>query len=189
MPALIVDPDLIAQVTRTFQLRGELKPFNLTENVVPVFDIGRLEGLPLQEVVTPALLTMVAAGPSAAARHYAAAPPDSTVLNVSSNAAASGAGSILADTGQLAAGQHYCRAFATCGDAVAARYELQHRDAADAANLAVWSFEISLGCFAIIDFVATFAVDERVRWTNVTAVTLRTATNIMATPSALDVAV
>ncbi len=56
MPALIVDPALQAAVIRQFNLRGELAPFQLTEQVVPIFDIGQLIGETRDPTVVTTLL-------------------------------------------------------------------------------------------------------------------------------------
>lgn len=190
MPALIVDPALVAAVTRQFNLRGELQPFNLTENVVPVFDIGTLLGLDPTVVTTPNLVLMVAAGHSAAANHYAAAPPDSAGLNVASEDVNPASGAVLADTGQLAAGLHYCQMSLSTDEATIRHYVLQHRDAANAASIAVWNFWIEdLNGVRPWSFSVTFALNERLRWTVGGANIVGEAfSNVSAAPSALDVA-
>lgn len=137
MPALIVDPELLAAVTRQFNLRGELQPFNLTENVVPIFDIGRLVGITeVQKVATPDSANAVRVG-AAAAFHLntgleASAPADwfdDSTLNPA-------AGTVLADTGQLAAGIHMIWGSFGMDDVTqVVDASLQWRNAANAANV------------------------------------------------------
>ncbi len=189
MPAIVVDPELIARLTRDFQLRGTLKPFNLTEDIVPIIDLGPLLTTPTPtEVVTPDLATMVAAGLSAAARHYAGAEPDSTALNVQGTALNPSAGDIVGDTGQLAAGQHFCVATFTV-DASSALVQLEHRNAANNALIDSWAFQVDPGQTVIMRPTLTFATNERLRWNTVIGFTGNAAANVMAVPSALDIAV
>lgn len=188
MAAVIVDPELIAEVTRQFNLRGQLKPFNLTEDVVPVFDIGRLIGLAPQPVVTPGLQTMVAAGHSLSNRHYAVAPPRQTGANASGVANNPAAGAIVGDTGQLAAGTHYCVATFSA-DATTGLIELQHRNAANAADVDLWSFQLGLGVVAMVVATIEFNLNERLRWETAVGFTGNAASNVMAVRDLLDIAV
>lgn len=189
MPALIVDPALIAAVTRQFQLRGSLRPFNLTENVVPIFDIGRLVGADPQEVVTPDLNAMVAAGHSTVTNpHYGAAAPDSRALNVDDDTTSPVATTVLADTGQLAAGLHHVQASITSDAAAAFNLVLQHRNAANAADIVLYRFNVSITSPIQFSFSANCLVNERFRWLAGENVTGQIMTNVSAALTPLDVA-
>ena len=170
MPALIVDPALIAAVTRQFNLRGALQPFNLTENVVPTFDIGKLTGLdPIpQQVVTPGLASTVRIG-TVGNNHVRVGFSEFAPANViSSIDVAPAAGTVLADSGQLAAGTNYFQALMSHDDSVDVHIELQWRNAANAANVAAWPIFIQQRWEHW--FMINNALNERIRWVNIGAV-------------------
>lgn len=168
MPALIVDPELLAAVTRQFNLKGDLAPFTLTENVVPIFDIGRLIGITeIQKVATPGSQTAVRVGANSAFHlttgHQASAPADwfdDSTLNPA-------AGTVLADTGQLAAGiRMIWGSFAMDDVTQIVDAALQWRNAANDANVGV--LQITASGEAPYARVGPLFVDvslnERFRW-------------------------
>ena len=139
MPAIIVDPELLAAVTRQFQLRGSLQPFNLTENVVPVFDIGRLTGIiQIQKVATPDSGDAVRVGVATANHLSVGDPPydDSDIFQV--EASNPTAATVLADTGQLTSGIHRISARYAQDSTTTTNILFEWRNAANSATLALW---------------------------------------------------
>ncbi len=159
---LIVDPALQAEVIRQFNLRGELAPFNLTENVVPIFDIGTL----LRDI-DPTVVTTLAGSQGvrvglAAGDTLQTADKRIEDTNVVDGGVTvnPGAGALLADSGQLAAGTS--RIWATFGSTAAlSGLELAWRDAADAADLAVWRFLYGAGQSIQFRETCHFLLNER----------------------------
>ncbi len=171
MPAEIVDPDLQAQVIREFNLKGALSPFNLTETVVPIIDIGRLLSVAVQEVVTPGQADSVQIGIGATDESL----PVSFPSHVSTNAfedstAAPAAATVLVDTGQITTASEYFIQFSVSHDDAALRhFELQWRDGANAANLAVYPFWTSQDK-AFWLYPSITGSNQRFRLVNVTAI-------------------
>ncbi len=182
MPALIIDPALQAAVIRQFNLRGELAPFNLTENVVPVFDIGALTGNLPTVVTTLAGSQGVRVG-TADARFYL--PTALPVINDPERfdggfTTNPGANAVVADTGQLSVGDHLVWAQFS-SDTAAVQAQLQWRDAANAVTLASWSFLVDPGGPAQTPiFMAEVSADERFRWSTIRAVVGDVAAGIVA---------
>ncbi len=137
---LIVDPDLQAQVIRQFNLRGELAPFNLTENVVPVFDIGSLTGNLPTVVTTLAGAQGVRVGTTAATTFLPVGPVryDDQNIFTSGPVVNPGAGAVIIDTGQLGSFPHLVHWQVNNSAALAVDFEVQWRDAANAVTLANW---------------------------------------------------
>ncbi len=142
MPALIVDPALQAAVIRQFNLRGELAPFNLTENVVPIFDIGTL-----LQILDPTVVTTLAGSQGVriglvASTSLAVNPPpynDTRIIN-SGRTVNPAAGAVIADTGQLVNGPHMVHWICAHNAALAVEFDIEWRNAANAATLATWSY-------------------------------------------------
>ncbi len=180
MPALIVDPALQASVIRQFNLKGELAPFNLTEQVVPIFDIGRLvTAATVQEVVTPGELQSVRIGVDGVNGVLSTGSIDAEDGEIFDDTAINpGAGTVLADTGQLAAGRHVIQASVGHNDATPRIMELQWRDAANAVTLA--NMRVIAEQNAAIKINVNIATDERLRWVTTTAVTNTAVSWIMA---------
>ncbi len=141
MPAIIVDPALLAAVTRQFQLRGTLDPFNLTENVVPVFDIGQLTGTtPDPRVVTTLAGSQgVRVGTLDRASPLTVVPAeiDDEDVNDGDVVVNPAAAQVIRSTGQLTAGNHWLWAEVATNVDTAAR--LVWRNAANNADLATWT--------------------------------------------------
>ncbi len=163
---LIVDPELVARVVRQFNLRGELAPFNLTENVVPTFDIGRLQGQAVDPTVVTTLansqgvrvgtISAVTALPTMPVRY-----DDGDIVN-SGPTVNPAAGQVIADTGQLGPGRHLVHW--VLNTSVAADLHLEWRNAADAATLATWPFFIDVGNASMFESLALeFSLNERLR--------------------------
>ncbi len=180
MPALIIDPALQAAVIRQFNLRGELAPFNLTENVVPVFDIGALTGNVPTVVVTQAGSQGVRVGTQDARFYLPTGLPfvrDTEVFD-GGFTINPGAGAVVATTGQLVAGDHLVWANFS-SDIAGIQTQLQWRDAADAVTLASWSY-FDDGIIQTPIFFAEVALDQRFRWVTVTAVVGSVSAGIVA---------
>ncbi len=136
---LIVDPQLQASVIRQFNLRGELAPFNLTENVVPIFDIGTL-----LRAIDPTVVTTLAGsqgvrvGTSGTAALVTAQPPvvDTNVTD-GGFAVNPGAAALLVDSGALGAGDRTFDIY--LGGSALFDLIIEWRNAANAANVATWS--------------------------------------------------
>ncbi len=140
MPALIVDPALQASVIRQFNLKGELAPFNLTENVVPIFDIGRLLTSINPTVVTTLLGSQgVRVGTAAGSTYVQTSTPLVNDNNVTDGGfqVNPGAAAVVVDTGALSAGTREITAYLN-GSALF-DVIVEWRDAANAATLASWS--------------------------------------------------
>ena len=185
MPALIIDPELIAAVTRQFNLRGPLQPFNLTENVVPVFDIGRLTGIvQIQKVATPDSAAAVRVGVNGT--YLPTGEPeaeDGDIVN--SDDTNPVATTVLADSGQLAAGVHLVHGTYAQDTGSATDFALEWRNAANSATLAVWRAFNE----AIYEFgprFLNFATNERIRFiqnANITGAVATTISSVLADPS------
>ena len=167
MPALIVDPELIAAITRQFKLRGELQPFNLTENVVPIFDIGRLIGLTeIQKVATPDSPDAVRIGVPTVSGYLPTLPVELQDAQLASGASVNpGANTVIADTGQLAAGPHVIWWSMTTDDAGSVHATLEWRNAANNATLSGIEVMVGHGDGGSQSgpLVFDMATDERVR--------------------------
>ncbi len=140
MPALIVDPALIAAVTRQFNLRGELKPFNLTENVVPIFDIGTLTGARAPTVVTTLQDSQgVRVGTTGGDTPLSVMPPLIDDGDVSDGDPVTNptAGTVIRTSGQLTGVSHWLWAEVSADVLTEAR--LVWRNAADTADIATWT--------------------------------------------------
>jgi len=114
----VTDTVLIADLLQFLSIRGSLGRLPLADVVVPVISVG--------DVRPTAVITR---------------PPDFRAQDIFSNGHVIGPGAsgVLADTGQLAAGT-YDVGFHCAGEPATfnVSVNLEHRNAANAANLAVW---------------------------------------------------
>lgn len=167
--ATIVDADLIADIVQQLNVRGELAPFEISQIAFPVFDIGRLTGLTgIQKVATPDSETAVRVGTATNAAFLPTGLPtiDPTSL-ISAAQLNPTAGQNLIDTGQLAAGQFLLDAYLTT-NIDGARFDIQWRNAADAANLGVISVLLNNSGFVRVGpHIVDIGLNERVRIINV----------------------
>ncbi len=146
MPALIVDPALQAAVIRQFNLRGALSPFELTEKVVPIFDIGQLVGAAPTVVTTLVGSQGIRVGTANAGVYLPVGgirrnDGDITNSGATVNPAAA---AVIVDTGQLAAGTHFFHAIINWNAAIL-DFQIEWRNAANAATLALWGFQVGTG--------------------------------------------
>ena len=184
MPAIIVDPALQAEVIRQFNLRGDLSPFNLTENVVPVFDIGKLVSTVVpQEVVTPNSNVSVRVGLDFS-DHLVTAPPDFTRNQVTPSVdVAPAGGTVLADSGALAAGDFWLDCNFSHDDGTAVDLSLQWRNAANTATVLELQVWVTLRTQKLFMF-REVALNERFRFVNNTAIAGTALSYIAAKASA-----
>ncbi len=194
MPAVIVDQALLARVIRQFNLRGNLEPFNLTENVVPVFDIGSLTGQDPTVVTTTADLQGVRVGTANAGVYVGTVSPDYQDANIVNSGAQvnPGAGQVLSDTGQLAGGTHNFHWTINSNAAAVTDFAVEWRDAANLVTLAIWTFFVggtteSISMFN--QFRLNLLVDERVRIVSTGAVVGTVNTTIGSEPCNHSIAV
>ncbi len=146
MPARIIDPDLQARVVRQFNLLGPLAPFNLTENVVPIFDIGQLIGAAPTVITTLAGSQGVRVG-TAQSTHYLNVEPtfwSSTDIVNSGAVVNPAAGAVIVDTGQLSAAfkKFWC---VINWNAAILDFQIEWRNAANSATLATIGFQVGTG--------------------------------------------
>lgn len=114
------DPELTVNLTRLLNIRGPLGLLKVLDTVVPVVSLGNVVQ-PIVEINQPAFRS----------------------TDVFSNGVlvAPAAGTVLADTGQLAAGTFDVQYYVSAMDFLGTRQlDFEHRNAANAANLAIWSF-------------------------------------------------
>lgn len=113
------DPELQADLVRLLQVQGPLGLLNVLDVVVPVVSMGQVVPLDV-DVLQPSFRS----------------------TTVFANSVGSPvAGTVIVDTGQLASGVYNVAAVLTSAVTSAdANMELQHRNAANAANLAVLLF-------------------------------------------------
>ena len=183
--AQIVDPTLIADIIKQLNVRGALAPFEIAPVAVAVFDIGRLTGLDVQSVVTPGLAASVLIGLEAANFALTTREPFLAAADVFDDITLNPlAGVILADTGAVAAGVTSFKVQLSQTTASGFIFEIQWRNAANAATLASFPFTKNL----VMDFVANMALNERIRLVNVNNITATVASYITASPSASQIA-
>jgi len=144
----VTDTVLIADLLQFLSVRGSLGRLPLADVVVPVISLGDVRTREVN-ILTPAFRS----------------------VDVFSNGmqVQQAAGTVLADTGPLAAGTFDVRVILSsdADDDVSVEIDLEHRNAADAANLAVWTHPLrSTGPDTIhydYAFGYEFAVNERLR--------------------------
>jgi len=151
-PARVNDPELQVEMTRTLGIIGEVPPLQIIPAVLPVINLGDVVAR-VVEVRQPAYRSsdVFSAGLQTAA-------PINT---------------IHADTGQLAAGTFDIKLYIdTASSGLAIQFEVQHRNAADTADLAVWAVvakTLDGGTFNQ-DLGYEFELNERLRILNLRAI-------------------
>ena len=167
---LVTDLTAIQNFINSLGLQGAVPTMDAVPRVVPVAVVAN----PIPTTVTAAV----------------AVPFTSSDVH-SDSTTTPGAGAVLADTGALPAGQ-YAVIVGWSGSSIAqlSQLQLQHRNAANAANLTVWEFSftnvagnLGIANSAPLVFDYRIALNERLRFLNVLAITdasSRLATNIMA---------
>lgn len=146
----IDDPLLVADLIKLLSIKGAIGRLPLADIVIPVVNLG--------DVVQPTVETRVNPWRS------------SDVFSIGPQIAVA-AGTVLADTGALPQGIYDVAVMCQGVDDSAPTTEainLEHRDAANAANLAVWSHMIfdntvSMVVFPYYTFSYELGVNERLR--------------------------
>jgi len=158
----VVDPELTVNLTRLLQIRGPLGVLNVLDTIVPVVNMG--------DVVT---------------RSVRVEQPSFRSSNIFSSGVlvAATANTVLADTGALAEGV-YDMIISGENSAPNPAHALivEHRNAANAANLAIWNHLMSsvingVGIVGPHAFAYEFGVNERLRLLNRTALAGADTTN------------
>ena len=190
--ATIVDPELIANIVQQLNVKGALAPFDISEIAFPVFDIGRLAGLTgIQKVATPGSETAVRVGTAAGAHLVVSETPADPGDFTNSSDASPVAGTVLADTGALAAGLYLINAELAYNGAALESIQFEWRNAANAATLAYWQLfpRVDQDRHKITPFIADLSANERLRWLTIVNTTAATVeTTVRATPVARSTA-
>ncbi len=168
MPALIVDPALQASVIRQFNLKGELAPFNLTENVVPIFDIGTL-----LRAIDPTVVTTLAGSAGIRVGVFSSStflPTGPSPINdgdvTNSGATVNpAAAAVIVDGGAVAAGGNFQVSCLLNWNAAILDFQIEWRNAANSATLATYGFQLGTGLPHVSwgPFILTMATSERIR--------------------------
>lgn len=145
------DPELTANLTRLLSITGPLGVLKVLDTIVPVVSLG--------DVVQP---TITVVTPS-----FRSSDIFSAGVQVGQDA-----GTVLADTGQLAAGTYDVKVLiASASPTSLQEVDMEHRNAANAANLAVWPHYVvndGRGPWAY-EFGYVLALNERLRAVQVVA--------------------
>lgn len=163
-------PELIADLIDQLRLGGQVGLLDFLDSVQPTYIVAAREGA-LRLTVEQPLWT------------------SAQIFTDQTNSPAVNA--VLATTGQLPAGDYDVKAICTWANIAAAAvgpvFDLQHRNAADAATLASIPFASVTGAVntptgvIVIDYATTLALDERLRWQLLKAIPPgETSTVIMA---------
>jgi hypothetical protein len=143
----VVDPERTVELTRLLQVRGPLGVLNVLDTIVPVVSMGD---------VVPRTITVL--------------PPAFRTTDIFTNQQqiAQPLDTILADTGALAEGTYDLLVqWSHQGDAVNQNFRFEFRNAANTANLALWTLALrmvssdSIG--GNLNFALEFAANERLR--------------------------
>ncbi len=146
---VVVDPELETALVRLLSIRGQLGSLKVLDTVVPVVNMG--------DVVQPTI---------------AVRSPSFRSTDIFSNGlqTAQAAGTILADTGQLADGVFDVKLLLEARtNSAGGTIEVQHRNAANTATLAVWThIAAAFGASGSplqwsYDLGLQFALNERLR--------------------------
>lgn len=150
----VTDPVTVADLARLLSIRGSLGVLDVADIIVPTISVGSLAPI------------------SVAIRQPAYRSTDVFSAGVLTAAAA---GAIQADTTALPAGTYDVQLYMlpSAGLVGPLEMEVQHRDAADAATLAVWTFLIGSGVDGAgrqdQNFAYELANNERLRIVNIGA--------------------
>ncbi len=148
MSALIVDPALQAEVIRQFNLRGELAPFRLTEEVVPIFDIGRLLSLAVPTVVTTLEGSQgVRIGTTGGTDYLPVGPVQIDDGDVTNSGAVvnPGAAAVLVDPGAVVGSSIRHVEGVINWNTAEIDFQVEWRNAANTATLTLWSYFCGAG--------------------------------------------
>ena len=158
-------PELTADLIRDLRLTGTVGLLNLSDTVVPIISVGNVR----PQIVRTDVATF-----------------DSAEV-FSGSASAPGANAVIADTTALPPGEYDVMfgSSISAANPFAARFELQWRNAANAANLAVWPHAVqrAAGDGVVFMFGPTalnIGLNERLRWVNILAITGAASCWIMA---------
>jgi len=141
-------PQLTADIIAALRLTGTLGLFDMSDVVVPTISVGNIR--PVTSILIPP--TFTSAGVFS---DDTFAPP----LNA-----------VLADTGPLPAGDYdIIVGFSQFLNSNTSNLELQHRNAANGANLAAWPNSLQLNASPVANFMPlsfgyTLALNERLRF-------------------------
>jgi len=150
----VVDTERTVDLTRLLQIRGPLGVLNVLDTIVPVVNMG--------DVVTRTV------------RVEQPVFSSSTVFSAGLLVAAP-LNTVHADTSALAEGDYDVIILGHANSSISFNWAFEHRDAANAANLATWfgaTFENDTGGapLPVQRFAYSFAPNERLRVLNLTAV-------------------
>lgn len=141
-------PQLTADIIAALRLTGTLGLFDMSDVVIPTISVGNIR---------PITSTLI--------------PPTFTSAGVfSNNTSAPALNAILADTGPLPGGDYdVIVGWSQMNNANTSNVELQHRNAANVANLAAWPNVLQLNANPIANFMPlvfgyTLALNERLRF-------------------------
>ena len=158
-------PELTADLIRDLRLTGVLGLLNFSDTVIPIIQVGNVR----PQIIRTDLATF-----------------DSAEV-FSGSVSAPGANAVIADTTALPAGEYdvVFGGSVSAGSAFASRFELQWRNAANAANLAVWPHAVQRAAgdgivFTFGPMALNIGLNERLRWVNILASTGAVACWIMA---------
>lgn len=148
--AQVSDPELQANLVRVLKVRGPLGELNVIDAVLPVVLMGQVADLPVT-VSTPAY-----------------GPGDIFSAGILVTAAAN---TVHADTGALPEGVYDVLLWISrgTGNSINNNYNIEHRNAANAANVAIMHsiIQAGMGYDAFrLSFAYTLAQDERLRILN-----------------------
>lgn len=178
--AEIDDPELVAQIVRQLNVKGPLQPFQIPEVAMPVFDIGRLTALDLPTRV----------GTASANSYLPSALPvlesgDFFDGEFDTNPAA---GAVVVNTQNLPAGVYQVRA--TISSTVSGRFLFSWRNAANTADVATWSFEVSGDHPPVLlgPFMCNVALNQRFQISVPNAIVGTVATGLIVSLNSASVA-
>lgn len=153
----VIDPDVVATMIRDLQIEGRVGVLNVSDVLVPTYLVAQGQTLDFT-VLEP---------------FYAAGE-----VFTAGELAAPAAGTVCADTGALTAGVYDL--IVQMGCFLAVDFRIQHRDAANAANINQWIAGINPAGQTQLRFSLQIGAGERLRALNNAAVAAATQVNIMA---------
>lgn len=143
----VIDPERTVDLTRLLQIRGPLGVLNVLDTIVPVVNMGDVVTRSIK-IRQPSFRTTDIFG----GRFFSGSPADT----------------ILADTGALAEGDYDLIISMTSRSSIALQhFNVEFRNAADTANLAVWSQSMRMVSADTISLTLALALvlaaNERIR--------------------------
>lgn len=144
----VVDPERVVNLTRLLQIRGPLGVLNVLDTIVPVVNMG--------DVVTRTVTVLQPAFRS------------TDVFSEGVRVAAP-ANTVHADTGALAEGTYDLQLYISPNQSDNVHWEVQHRNAANTANLAIWPVlaPAATGTGLLQELAYVLAINERLRILNI----------------------